>query len=259
MPRTTVRPGHVIRDVLKGELPLVRQVGTALVNEAVSQASASEMARAYREQVALANSRSVDGQGGQKGMGYCSFYKRVKEAFALGLISVVGEGDPLPPLVMIRDNAVIPSREVFYALTPAGEAAATEWDNMGKALAERGPGVVPPERRSISPFLYPGRFTVSSVPRLTDWLARLIAWADEADWPGEEWPEMATEVGRFAEAAQGWLDAAQETLETEEARDNPRAARLEALQDRVDALETLHDALESEDLSSAMDALSDLG
>lgn len=141
MPKTEVRPGLVIRSILTGEIPVQRQVlaggRVEIVPETVSQASVTEMYREYKRLVRENRTRRGPRAVCQKGMCYDSFRKLLWYPKRLGYIRAVGRGNPVPDLMMIEgklpDARVVDSAPIYYAITPQGQAAEDEWDNLQKA------------------------------------------------------------------------------------------------------------------------------
>jgi hypothetical protein len=164
--------------------------------------------------------------------------------------------------ITLLENAIISGRGLAVALGNcqasarlAGEGLSTpllggeEPEPVRRAIRE------PPEVPSIT---LPAEFTTGAVPRLTDDLTELVEMAREFDWPDERFPALAAEVQRLLERGQDWLDAAQDALNTEEAKEPPSQARLQALKMRVELLQQYVDALDDQDLEGAMASLNEL-
>lgn len=157
MPKTTVRPGHVIRDVLSRQLPVLNIVqvvsrGVTVYSEDVATAaSVQDLHRTYKLMIRRAKETSVV-RIAQRPMGRDSFGKYIYFAKRLALIerfeerpadglpafprapllNINGEYDP-DDIVDIDDRVVVESRRLLYSLTAAGRAASSEWDDLGKA------------------------------------------------------------------------------------------------------------------------------
>ena len=157
MPKTTVRPGHVIRDVLSGRQPLVCITGEGPMGKPIfeetlaTEASIQDLHRTYKSMIRKEKQESAT-RIRQRAMGRDSFGKYIYFAKRLGLIERVREEEasdipvgraPLlningnfPPdeVVDIDDRVVVESRRLIYALTPAGSSASSEWDDLAKAF-----------------------------------------------------------------------------------------------------------------------------
>jgi hypothetical protein len=116
----------------------------------------------------------------------------------------------------------------------------------------------PRELPEVPSITLPEEFMARSLPRLTDHLKELVEMAREFDWPDERFLALAAEVQRLLESGQDWLDAAQDALNTEEAKEPPGQARLQALKRRVELLQQYVDALDDQDLEGAMASLNEL-
>jgi len=233
MPVTTVRPGHLIKELLlrMGEL------------------TQYELYRAYKDEIVDAKGRSPVRMR-QQGMSYESFRKTVYFARQIGFMEEVGRGDPVGSLLMIEPGgaSVVPSTPVILALTPSGRMATSEWDNLRKAY-DVNRGVLPSPTRprpQVPTINLPENFSIRSVPRIVMHLAGLRDIADSTLWPEEPYEPLSREVERIREAGEAWLERAEDVLGDRES---------EQLQDRVDNLQTFVIALEDEDLEAAQDAL----
>ena len=157
LPKTTVRPGHVIRDVLSGRKPLVCITGIGPAGKPIfeetqtSEASIQDLHRTYKAMIRQEKQESAV-RIQQRPMGRDSFGKYIYFAKRLGLIARVREEEatdiplgraPLlningdfPPdsVVEVEDREVVESRRLIYALTPAGLNATREWDDLAKAF-----------------------------------------------------------------------------------------------------------------------------
>lgn len=143
MPLTRVRPGVVIKAVLSGQIAAIeRQVdaGGYATEVAVYRhyASIAEVHRVYRKAVTWSNE---DYGLRQKGMTYDSFRRYFYYAKQLGLIELVGEGEPMGELLMIKgagdDALTVPSAPLYYALTPGGAADVDSWLDLKTAYQNR--------------------------------------------------------------------------------------------------------------------------
>ena len=157
MPKTTIRPGHVIRDVLLRNLPVlnIEQVvsrGVTVYSEnPATAASVQDLHRTYKLMIRRAKETSAV-RISQRPMGRDSFGKYIYFAKRLGFIERFderpAEGLPAFPrspllnidddrgpdeIVDVDDRVVVESRRLLYSLTPAGRAASSEWDDLGKA------------------------------------------------------------------------------------------------------------------------------
>jgi len=144
MPRTTVRPGHVIRDVLMRQQPILPD--DVLVNEATP----SDLYRTYISLVREANVLKV-GQPKQRGMSRHSFTGLLYQAKRLGLLLAVREeeasglpsavrapllnidGVPSPAPVEVSDRTVVEARRIYYQIGGGGASSSSLWDNIPKA------------------------------------------------------------------------------------------------------------------------------
>ena len=147
MPRTRVRPGAVIRDVLMGRIPvenaLPGQVG----------ATPSDLYRTYIALVKEANEDDARGTK-QRGMSRHSFTGLLYQAKRLNLL-VAEREEPatgLPsevraPLlningvrtsapVPIGDRQVVEARRLYYAIGGDGADTSPAWNNIAQAYME---------------------------------------------------------------------------------------------------------------------------
>lgn len=124
MPATTVRPGRCIKAQLLANGPM----------------ATSDLHFAYKEEIRVKRQSSVDGLA-QRGMHSDSFRRLIYFAKRLGYLVETGledalglRGDNATMMTMIRRGEVVPSQRILYGLTPAGEAAVDEWDNLRQAF-----------------------------------------------------------------------------------------------------------------------------
>ncbi len=286
MPATTVRPGDVIKRILSGELPIAKQVLEAgeVVERlvAVSQASVGELHRAYKRQIKAEQLEMVGRRRTkQRGMCYDTFRKRTWEAWQLGLIEPVEEGDPIPVgqgfLLSTRGtwpNArVVQSVAISYALTNRGRQEEDAWLDLTTAFKDSVSGVVavsptapapapattpPPAPRPSEPEAEPNglpevpspelptRITQANIEKVKEHLEDLQSLIEDnaIDYPGDdEFPAMDVEIQRLVEHGKLWISLTQDFLTTAEDADRPSAARTEALEERVGTLEEYLDNL----------------
>ena len=116
----------------------------------------------------------------------------------------------------------------------------------------------PRELPEVPSITLPERFTARSVSRLTDHLETLLDIAQEFDWPDERSPALATETQRLVERGQGWLYAAQDSLDAEEGEESPSQARLEAMETRVELHQQYVESLGNQDPEGALESLNEL-
>jgi len=144
MPRTAIRPGWVIRDILMQRQPIMPE------GDFSSEATPTDLYRTYTYLVKEANHDSVAGR--QRGMSRHSFNGLLYQARRLALIVAVreefAEGLPtsLPPRgpllningvpsivpTSIDDRVVVEARRIYYRIG-AGAEVSSEWDNISKA------------------------------------------------------------------------------------------------------------------------------
>ena len=147
MPRTRVRPGHVIRDILTEQIPVAYGQGFQ------SEATPSDLYRTYIALVKEANLEVVS-RTRQRGMSRHSFTGLLYQAKRLGLI-VASREEPavgLPsevraPLlnidgvrtsaaVPIGDRQVVEARRLYYAIGGDGADTSPAWNNIAQAYME---------------------------------------------------------------------------------------------------------------------------
>jgi hypothetical protein len=164
--------------------------------------------------------------------------------------------------ITILGSALITGRGLAVAVGNCQASARLAGEGLSTPLVrgEEGEPVrrAPRELPEVSSITLPERFTVRSVPRLTDHLEALIDIAREFDWPDERFPALAAETQRLLERGQDWLDVAQESRAAEEERESPSQTRLEALEMRVELLQQYVDALDDQDLEGALESLNEL-
>ena len=162
--------------------------------------------------------------------------------------------------VALLENAVATGRGLAVAVGNCQASARLAGEGLSTPLAggaELGP-VPPRELPAVPSIELPDNFTVRSVPRLIEHLATLVEIARDFDWPDLRFPALAAEVQRLLERGQDWVDAAQDSLESEESKDSPREATLEARETRVELLQQYVDALDNQDLEGAVESLNEL-
>lgn len=183
---------------------------------------------------------------------FVRYFNRIKN---LGWVEATGE---IETSEVQSQNPNFGAPRIFYRLTTEGiDAPTQEWKNPFRVLVTGQPR--PVARPSTVPTIsLPERFRANSVPRLTAHMETLDGIAQEADWPEMEFLALAEEVERIREAVKQWVEQSEEFLANEEGRDSPREDRLESIQERIDALSSLQEELDSQDLSAALNALSDI-
>jgi len=132
MPKTTVRPGLVIKEALTSEPGL----------------SISQLYQAYKDAAAQAKERFVNRRDfRQRVMCYDSFKKTVWFARRLRLVEdrsgdttvLTSTGEPLTRVEGSGDQArVVPATPTLLTLTPEGLAAQDEWEHLRQAYAAAG-------------------------------------------------------------------------------------------------------------------------
>jgi hypothetical protein len=164
--------------------------------------------------------------------------------------------------IALLENAIANGRGVAIAVTNCQASARLAGEGLSTPLvggAELGPARGALRQVPAIPSIeLPDNFTVRSVPRLTEHLATLAEIARDFDWPDVRFPALAAEVQRLLERGQDWVDAAQDSLESEEGKDSPREATLEARETRVELLQQYVDALDNQDLDGALDSMNEL-
>ena len=147
MPRTRVRPGHVIRDILTEQIPVAYGQGFQ------SEATPSDLYRTYIALVKEANGDAISSTR-QRGMSRHSFTGLLYQAKRLGLI-VASREEPavgLPsevraPLlnidgvrtsaaVPIRDRTVVEARRLYYRIGGGNVRYSSLWNNIPQAYTE---------------------------------------------------------------------------------------------------------------------------
>ena len=147
MPRTRVRPGHVIRDILTEQIPVAYGQGFQ------SEATPSDLYRTYIALVKEANLDEISSTR-QRGMSRHSFTGLLYQAKRLGLI-VASREEPavgLPsevraPLLNIdgvRTSAVVPlgdrtvveARRLYYRVGGGNLRYSSLWNNILRAYTE---------------------------------------------------------------------------------------------------------------------------
>jgi len=147
MPRTRVRPGHVIRDILTEQIPVAYGQGFQ------SEATPSDLYRTYIALVKEANGDAISSTR-QRGMSRHSFTGLLYQAKRLGLI-VASREEPavgLPsevraPLLNIdgvRTSAVVPlgdrtvveARRLYYRVGGGNLRYSSLWNNISQAYTE---------------------------------------------------------------------------------------------------------------------------
>jgi len=145
MPKTKVRPGYVIRDVLMGRQNILPD------NQSGLQAAPTDLFRTYK---ALVRDAVQFGQSRQRGMSRHSFNGLLYQARRLGLIERVGEEAsevPAPPFARapllnidtnfpgavnatfglpIRLYNIVEARRILYEIGGAGAGASPAWGNI---------------------------------------------------------------------------------------------------------------------------------
>jgi hypothetical protein len=164
--------------------------------------------------------------------------------------------------IALLENAVTTGRGLVVAVGNCQASARLAGEGLSTPLvggAELGPVRGAPSQLATVPRIeLPDNFTVRSVPRLTEHLATLVEIARDFDWPDVRLPALAAETQRLLECGQEWLEVAQDSLESEEGKDSPSQARLEARETRVELLQQYVDALDNQDLDGALESLNDL-
>lgn len=280
MPATTVRPGDVIKRILNGELPIAKQVLEAgeVVERlvAVSQASVGELHRAYKRQIKAEQLEMVGRRRTkQRGMCYDTFRKRTWEAWQLGLIEPVEEGDPIPVgqgfLLSTRGawpNArVVQSVAISYALTNLGRQEEDAWLDLTTAFKDSVPAggrsevaaaPVASALPDVPTISLPASFGIRSVPRLVNHLQVLAELAEEQDWPEQAFPALQEELDAVIEAGVAWRDSLQDSLDDEQGKDRPSEEREETLEGRLEGLDEYLEGLQAQDIQQGIDALEGL-
>lgn len=147
MPRTRVRPGHVIRDILTEQIPVAYGQGFQ------SEATPSDLYRTYIALVKEANGDAISSTR-QRGMSRHSFTGLLYQAKRLGLI-VASREEPavgLPsevraPLlnidgvrtsaaVPIGDRTVVEARRLYYRIGGGNVRYSSLWNNIPQAYTE---------------------------------------------------------------------------------------------------------------------------
>jgi len=147
MPRTKVRPGHVIRDVLTEQIPVAYGQGLQ------SEATPGDLYRTYIALVKEANGDAVS-RTRQRGMSRHSFTgllyqaKRLnlivasREEPALGLPSEVRapllniDGVRTSAAVPVSDRAVVEARRLYYRIGGGDARYSTQWNNIPRAYMD---------------------------------------------------------------------------------------------------------------------------
>ena len=154
MPKTRVRPGHVIRDVLNGVIriePGIFEGGDTAFFADV--ATPGQLYRTYITRVKAAN-EDEGGLSQQRGMSRHTFTTFLYKVKRLRLIELAEEGEEVPvpidargPLLNINgardidevvepdERTVVAARRLYYRINP-GARMAREWDDVPKAYRE---------------------------------------------------------------------------------------------------------------------------
>ena len=154
MPKTRVRPGHVIRDVLNGVIriePGVYEGGDSAFFSDV--ATPGQLYRTYITRVRAAN-EDEGGLSQQRGMSRHTFTTLFYKAKRLRLIELAEEGEEFQPFGDLRspllningardidevvdpdERTVVPARRLYYKINP-GARSSREWDDIPKAYKQ---------------------------------------------------------------------------------------------------------------------------
>ena len=250
MPRTRVRPGATLREVLERE-------GSATIGTIYQE---------YKSKAVEATDVQMRPRTRQRVMSYESFRKVIWQARQLGLVSVVDVGQPVDGLLMIAPGSsagsgeVLPARANIYALTVEGRGERNAWENLRKAFDERGPTGITDQGRmplpSVPVIQLPEGFTVRTVPRLLIHLEALARLAEAHDYPDTPFPALETELESIGEQVSAWVaGVGQFQRNAEEREDADRATELEEL---ADSLGNVQQALEDDDIQEAISELESL-
>lgn len=144
MPRTRIRPGYVIRDVLMSRQPVLPD------NVMVNEATPSDLYRTYITLVKESNADNVSSTL-QRGMSRHSFTGLLYQAKRLNLIIATREEDALglpsevrAPLLNINgvvtaaplpigSRAVVEARRLYYRIGDGNADISAAWNNVPRA------------------------------------------------------------------------------------------------------------------------------
>ncbi len=287
-----VRPGWMIKDILSGQLPLIRrsEEDPSVLEEAiVSEACIQELSFSYKQYIRREN--ELRGATHKlRGMVYSSFVKLFKFVQLLGLVSLVDErpmrfspGD----LLSVRDHErheVVESMRRFFELSEHGVVEGVAWQNLVRAWSEgwhipsaappveappvevpEAPPVEVPEAPPEAVPVRPRRPPKAKVPpellpipvekgSLVGIrnIKRVIKYLGELEGV-ELTPELTKNLELVENRLEDWLVETEDAIDRFEEREDEEGAEKARL--RYDWLEIARGALEEHEISEAIAAL----